>query len=205
MEYHKIQSVFKRDPSTGNKRFVMGDYSIPEFEYLASNLWVGTEKVDGTNIRLFKTGEIMGKTDNAHIPSHLLNVLRELSDRLVSSELPEDTILYGEGYGAKIQKGGSYIPDGQAFALFDVMINGNYQPRSSVEDIGSKLGLTICPVINVLTLYEWVNAIGCGNYKRSLLHPSAKNEGVVLRPEVELRTRTGDRVITKLKFKDFGL
>ena len=48
--YHKIQSVFKRDPATNHKRFLMGEYSLPEFEYLANNEWVATEKIDGTNV-----------------------------------------------------------------------------------------------------------------------------------------------------------
>ena len=44
--------------------------------------------------------------------------------------------LYGEGYGNGIQKGGLYSQK-QEFILFDVKINGNWQPRESVEDIAS--------------------------------------------------------------------
>ena len=46
-QYHKIQSVFKRDPNTKFKTLLEGEYSIPEFEYLKDNEWVFTEKVDG--------------------------------------------------------------------------------------------------------------------------------------------------------------
>ena len=49
-EYHKIQSVFKRDIANG--KIIEGKYSLPEFEYLKDNQWVFTEKVDGTNIRI---------------------------------------------------------------------------------------------------------------------------------------------------------
>lgn len=207
-EYHKIQSVFKRDPATKNKRFVMWDYSMPELEYLAHNHWHGSEKVDGTNIRIYghsEGGFIAGKTNNAQIHQGLFAHLEAVRDRLLASDLPDDIVLCGEGYGAKIQSGGTYIPDGQSFALFDVMISGNFQPRASVLDVSVKLDLPVCPLLECMPLVDWVKAIESGEFMDSLLHPGAKNEGVVLRPMVELKTRNGDRVITKLKFKDFGL
>jgi len=204
MQYHKIQSVFKRDPTTRNKRFLMDQYSCVEFEYLRNLLWVGTEKVDGTNVRLYKDGRIGGRTDNAQLHAGLMNHLQGVSPRLQASDLPENIVLYGEGYGAKIQSGGQYIPDGQSFVLFDVMINGNYQPRESVVDVACKLDLPVTPIMGRMSLIDWVCSISAGEYRTSMLHIHAKNEGVVIRPEFELRTRTGDRVITKLKFKDFG-
>ena len=45
-EYHKINSVFKRD-ERGN---FIEEYADDVFEYLKDNVWVFTEKVDGTNI-----------------------------------------------------------------------------------------------------------------------------------------------------------
>lgn len=206
MEYHKIQSVFKRDPATKNKRFLMWDFSMPEFEYLKGLAWVGTEKIDGTNIRIYgksEDGFIAGKTSNAQIHQGLYRHLETVRDRLIDSDLPDTIVLYGEGYGAKIQKGGQYIPDTQSFVLFDVQIAGNYQPRRTVEDIAARLNLPLVPILEIMSLVEWVNAIASGEFIDSHLHPGAKNEGVVLRPLVELQTRDGKRVITKLKFKDF--
>ena len=52
-EYHKINSIFQRDE---RGRFTK-KYSIPEFEYLKDNIWTGTEKVDGTNIRIMINNE----------------------------------------------------------------------------------------------------------------------------------------------------
>ena len=51
-EYHKIQTVFKRDPATKIKTLLDVDWSQDAFGYLADNEWVFTEKVDGTNIRV---------------------------------------------------------------------------------------------------------------------------------------------------------
>lgn len=39
MEYHKIQTVFKRNPATNYKTLLMYEWSKPEFEYLAKNQW----------------------------------------------------------------------------------------------------------------------------------------------------------------------
>ncbi|MCP4215045.1 MAG: RNA ligase family protein, partial [bacterium] len=71
-QYHKIQTVFKRDPENRHKTLLEGEFSIPEFEYLQDNDWIFTEKVDGTNIRVMFDGEKItfgGKTERAQIPA----------------------------------------------------------------------------------------------------------------------------------------
>ena len=65
--------------------------------------------------------------------------------------------------------------------------------------------MKVAPIIATKSLPAWVKSISNGEYQESILHPGAKNEGVVLRPQVELRTRASKRIITKLKFRDFGL
>lgn len=58
MEYHKINSIYKRDEKT--KEFT-NEFSLPEFEYLKHNLWEFTEKIDGTNVRIiWENGELRG-------------------------------------------------------------------------------------------------------------------------------------------------
>lgn len=206
-EYHKIQTLFKRDPATNYKTLIEGDYSLPEFEYLANNRWVFTEKVDGTNIRvLYRSGKITfgGKTDRAQIPARLVKRLNdlflsriELFDKVFDNA---DVCLYGEGYGAKIQKGGgNYRPD-QGFVLFDVMVGAWWLKRQDVEDVAKKMSLDIVPVIGEGTLLEMVEQAKNGI-------PSTwgdfQAEGYVARPAVELMTRAGNRLITKIKCKDF--
>ena len=78
MKYHKIQTVYYRDPATNNKTLLEGQWSMPEFEYLKDNQWVWTEKIDGTNIRIKCIDdkvEFGGRTDNAQIPSFLMDYL----------------------------------------------------------------------------------------------------------------------------------
>ena len=54
-EYHKIQTVFNRDPENKFRTRLAGEFAVPEFAFLANNMWDFTEKVDGTNIRVKMT------------------------------------------------------------------------------------------------------------------------------------------------------
>ncbi len=113
IEYHKIQTVYLRDPADKFKTLLVGQYAEPEFEYLAQNKWVFTEKVDGTNIRVMidSQGKLSfgGKSDNAQIPARLVSRLEVRffpQVETLRAVFPDGGCLYGEGYGATIQKGG---------------------------------------------------------------------------------------------------
>jgi len=202
-EYPKINSIFKRDEVI--HKFLIGQWSQPEFEYLANNEWVFTEKVDGTNIRVVwsaedKTVRFGGKTNNAQIPTFLFSFLQDtfLAERFVT--LPS-LCVYGEGYGAKIQKGGgNYKSDGVSFVLFDVLIDIWWLQRKDVEDIANKLGVEIVPIIGHGKISDAISLIQ--NELKSKWG-DFQAEGLVLRPKIELFARNGNRIITKLKYKDF--
>ena len=204
-EYHKITTVFKRDPETKCKTLLMGKYAEPEFEYLKDNIWLFTEKIDGTNIRvMWENGELKfgGKTDNAQIPVFLYDKLNELfTTDLFTKEFPDTNIcLYGEGYGARIQKGGgNYISDGVDFVLFDVRIGEWWLEREDVGDIANKLELEVVPYVGEGTLEAMVNLVRLG-FNSEIGNRRA--EGIVARPEIELFGRNGHRIITKIKHKD---
>jgi len=163
MEYHKIQTVFLRNPANSYKTLLEGQYALPEFEYLKDNEWVFTEKVDGTNIRIFWNGTFDnlsygGKTDNADIPGFLyqsLEILFSKNEQLKEVFPDGPAILYGEGYGAKIQKGGDYLPYA-SFILFDVKIGPWWLKRKDVDEIAEKLGIKSVPVIGEGTLQDAV-------------------------------------------------
>lgn len=215
-EYHKINSVFKRDPETKHKTLLIGEYAEDEFTFLKDNIWLWTEKVDGTNIRVMIPGgakysegwmgnqiRFGGKTDNAQIPAFLLDRLRERFDPLtegLNAEFPDGACLYGEGYGARIQKGGGdYRPD-QDFVLFDVKVGHWWLKRDAIEEIAYNFELDIVPVIGAGNIPEMVELVKAGF--NSTWGPFLA-EGVVARPAVDLITRGGRRIITKLKHKDF--
>lgn len=78
-EYHKIKTLFVRDERT--KKLIEGKYIDKTVEYLKDNKWQFTEKIDGTNIRIYWDGHkvnFYGRTDRAQIPANLMNRLVEL-------------------------------------------------------------------------------------------------------------------------------
>lgn len=205
--YHKIQSVFKREPKTKYRNLIEGDYSIPEFDYLKNNMWVFTEKVDGTNIRVgYEHGKIIfgGRSDNSQIPATLVQRLNEKFQPKIDTftELFGDAevCLYGEGYGPKIQKGGGNYRKDQDFVLFDVMINGWWLQRVDVEALATKLEIDVVPIVGRGTLIEMVELAKNGI---TSTWGDFQAEGYVARPEIELKCRSGERLITKVKCKDF--
>jgi len=205
-QYMKINSIYKRDE---NKRIIIGDYAQEEYKYLENNLWLGTEKIDGTNIRVSYDGETKallfnGKTNDANTPQFLIDKLHSMfnvdqMDKIFSTA---KVTLYGEGYGAKIQKGGgNYIPDGQSFILFDVVIDGWLLKRFDVVDLAYKLGIDTVKIIGEATLLDWVEMIKSKTLKSVFGNFLA--EGVVVTPIVDIFNRKGERIITKIKHKDF--
>lgn len=206
-EYPKIETIFNRD-TEGTKKLIFGTYRDETVKYLRFNDWQFTEKIDGTNISVEWDGHAVsfhGRTERAQIPKHLLEYLEKTFLTTEAEELFEQTygdknvILYGEGYGAKIQNGGNYRSD-VSFILFDVLIGDNWQEREWVEKIAKMFGIDVVPVVFVGTLEEGIDYV-------MEHHPStigtAMMEGVVGRPMVEMRDRLGKRIIVKIKWEDF--
>ena len=204
--YHKIQSVFKRDEKG---RMLFGEYSTDEFDYLKNNQWTFTEKVDGTNVRVHWDGKdviLGGRTDNAQIPTFLMQRLQNMfmttpAKQIFRSMDNESMTLYGEGYGAKIQKGGgNYKADGVDFVLFDVQVGGWWLKRKDVVDIAISFRVGTVPELVNGTLPEMVSMVRKGLGSMWGEFPA---EGIVARPVVELQGRNGKRIITKIKHKDY--
>lgn len=208
IEYPKIQTVYRRDPETKYRTLLEGDYAWPEFAYLAANEWVFTEKVDGTNIRIEigPSGIVYGgRTSRASIPAPLIKSLdrhfrTDSTEKRLQEDFKDGGTLFGEGYGAKIQKGGGNYRSDQGFVLFDVLVGSWWLKRSDIEIVAEGLGIDVVPVVGTGTLSEMVEKAKEGFF--STWGPFAA-EGIVARPAVDLRTRAGERVITKIKTRDF--
>lgn len=193
--YHKIQTLYNRT-TDGTKKLILGDWRNEAVKYLANNEWTFTEKIDGTNIRIIWDGHTVsfgGRTEKAQIPAPLVNKLNELFITSQTEQLFEqvfgekEVILFGEGYGGKIQNGGNYRKD-ESFILFDVMISGNYQPRATVEEIAAMFELEIVPIILKGTLFDAVRYV---KKKPVSTIGTAPMEGLVGRTSVEMQDRTG--------------
>jgi hypothetical protein len=211
IKYPKIHSVYKRDE---NGRF-NGEFSQVEFDYLFNNEWEGREKIDGTNIRIHWDGDefqIAGRTDKAQIPEHLFNRISEIcSEDLFhdvfgyhdEDEDPLDITLFGEGFGNRIQKVGSlYLNDEVDFILFDVKVGLWWLKRSDVIHIAQQLGIRVVPTIAMGTLKELIDYVKWG-FPSKVAYNELQAEGLVLTPKIDLLSRNGQRIITKIKTKDF--
>lgn len=206
-EYHKIETLFERDIN-GTKKLIEGAFRNDAVKYLANNDWYFTEKIDGTNIRIHWDGhkvEFAGRTDRAQIPNHLMDYLITTFGSMETEEMFEqkfgenDVILFGEGYGTKIQNGGAYRSD-VSFILFDVQIGDTWLKRDSVEDIANAFGIDIVPIIFIGDINKAVDFV---KTKPKSTIGTANMEGVVGRPVIEMKDRLGKRVIVKIKVCDF--
>src|ERR1051326_8785157 len=165
MTYGKIETVFDRDPKT----FVVTErLRRPEFQLL--HPWHITEKIDGTNIRVeLSAGEasswgypertlrVLGRTDKAETPVFLSSAVQELFPPMedvwnvfhgddLANEEPYTVVMYGEGYGPRIQKGGGNYRDTPGFRLFDVRVGRKWLDWPNVEDVAEQLGIQTVPV-----------------------------------------------------------
>ena len=206
-EYNKIDTVFERDVN-GTKKLIKGQFRSKAVEYLANNQWMFTEKIDGTNIRVHWDGhrvEFGGRTERAQIPATLVTYLNDTFGGDANEELFEqkfgenEVILFGEGYGSGIQKGGLYRND-VSFILFDVMVGNTYIERENIEDIAKTFDIDVVPIIGTGTIQEAVNIV---TGKPMSTIGKAPMEGIVARPIVEMKDRMGRRIITKIKVCDF--
>ena len=218
-EYPKIDTLFMRD----NRKVIIPDqFCNPLFYHLSDLKWEATEKIDGTNIRVIvlppeEDGgmvrvEFMGREENSEIPKKLLAKLKSLfpvenlNEVLNSGERKLDNVavLYGEGYGVNIQKPGKrYNPKDVDFILFDVKIGNWWLLRDNVEDIANKLGIKVVPIVGHMTIPEAIEKVRSGFLSTESDDKTLQAEGLVLKCPYGIRDRSGDRIVTKIKTKDF--
>lgn len=209
-EYTKIETIFERDVE-GTKKLIEGKFRNDTVEYLKDNQWIGTEKIDGTNVGIVWDGHkvsYQGRTERAQIPTHLMNKLIEMFGGTVNEEVFEQkfgemqVILFGEGYGAKIQKGGGNYRSDVSFILFDVYLpeSNLWFKRDAVEDIAKTFGIDAVPIVykgNLAGAVEFVK----GKPKSTI--GTADMEGIVCKPAVDMLDRMGRRLVVKIKVCDF--
>lgn len=210
VEYTKIETIFERNMD-GTKKLIEGKFRNETVEFLKDNQWIGTEKIDGTNIGIVWDGHkvsYQGRTERAQIPAHLMNKLIEMFGGTVNEEVFEQkfgemqVILFGEGYGAKIQKGGGNYRSDVSFILFDVYLpeQNLWLKRDAVEDIAKTFGIDAVPIVydgNLTGAVEFIKA------KPKSTIGTADMEGIVCRPAVDMLDRMGRRLVVKIKVCDF--
>lgn len=208
--YTKIETLYNRSLG-GDKKLIPGDYRSKTVRLLKDVTWIGTEKIDGTNIRIIWDGysiSFAGRTNKSVIPSFLNDKLTEMFCNPETEQVFEqlfgenEVILCGEGYGNRIQKiGHLYRPD-NSFILFDVYVvkTDLWLQRDAIEDIARALGIDAVPIVFEGTLDE---AVAYVKTRPQSTIGTAPMEGIVCKPIVDVLTRNKERVIVKVKVRDF--
>lgn len=223
MEYPKINSLWKRQAwyfdeeqkkNSANQpfrnSFIVGDYACPEFGSI--DKWEVDEKVDGTNVRIFWQPEdkfspaFGGRTDNAQLPSRLLFHLQKTCNREKMQKVFPNVhrvVLFGEGYGPKIQAAGSSYRSDVSFILFDVWIDGWWLEKHSVIDIASQLDIEHTINQSVMTTQQVVDFVKSKPKSYIAEKPGFVMEGIIARsyPLMLFRNHRTP-IMFKLKVKD---
>jgi hypothetical protein len=222
MEYEKIETLYERDKAT----FKVQPGVFKNRTYSLLRTWRWTEKIDGTNTRIIFTpddvshgkteGEtithikhahvtIGGRTDNANMPADLVgDLLSQVTPEKMAAIFQSPVVLYGEGYGGKIQSGTGYSQT-KKFVLFDILVDGAWwMNHEQIEDIAGKLSLDVVPFIGDWTLEDATEFVRQG-FKTRLpgASPDKMAEGLVGRPQETMFDSRHRRLITKIKTNDF--
>ncbi len=216
MKYPKIKSLFQRD-----KEFKFTTQLISEsLQDLQDIKWLCLEKLDGTNIRIIcdfeeEKFQYLGRTDEAIIPTHLQaeldkileGIKPEKQNFLTSFPKIKKVILYGEGFGFKIQKGGEYLKDKVAFNLFDCYCfmaerkTGFWMNDPQIKSLSQIFKLSMVPELPPLTMQEAIKKVRAGFNSH---YGTAIAEGLIIKTKHPLFNSFGMRMIFKLKTKDFN-
>ncbi len=221
LEYPKIDTLYDRN----GKYIIVGKLRRQEFGNIKR--WSITEKIHGTNTRvtLFDNGEVVygGKTDDAIILPELIEYLKktftpekmEAAFWIPGKPIPKSATTYGEGYGPRIVPGsGAYRKD-VSFRLFDCLVisEGNWWlERKDLEDVAMKLGIKCVPILGIIDFLPvdplQIEKIFLDNRNRLVAVEedglaSMTPEGIIAKTDELLFNRKGERVMWKLKMKDF--
>lgn len=169
---------------------------------------LASEKIDGTSVGLKWDGErisFVGHTEKSQFAPHYLEYLnnrfgtKEFESCIEEIFEDKPVTLYGEGISKDYNVHYGY-PDGE-FIFYDVQLaNGKFMNRKALGDIAEKLGLKM-PYTECFTIQQAIDFVK--QRPMSKLDPSVRMEGLVLRPLIELYTNNDERIICKVKVKDF--
>lgn len=225
--YPKIKNLYRRqdwrdiNKQPKQRALIEGEYCCDEFE--AIDIWTVTEKVDGINVRIIfnRTSPHMlsfgGGSNNAQFPSFLFTYLQqEFTQKKLDNVFKESdyVVLFGEGYGSKIQAG-QYYNKNVKFILFDVFCSGFWLDRDSVREIAQDLGVQYCKTLvcaeesdEHLVKPYWSKSDIVKFVKSFPLSTLAEvphvMEGIVARSVPEMLFRNKLPIMFKLKCSDFS-
>ena len=211
-EYQKIPTLYKCDSATHT---FLGEIYDPYVNYLKDLHWIVSEKVDGTNIRVYYDGHTVtwsGRTDKSQLPKEVAELLQNKfgESEIIFEQLfgDKEVILFMECYGGKIQ-GGLYGGKERLIG-FDVMVNNSYLDKTIIEDIFDKFNIPCVEFFEVAGLSNIVVDVReavCSPQKH--ISPLCEKgttviEGYVCVPKIRIYDNQGNRIIVKIKVRDIA-
>lgn len=222
IRYHHIDAPTVQDDEYGKqykKRKLMNTgsfetYREPLVALLADKEWVFRRKIDGANIRIQWDGEQAlwnGKTDKFVCGSELTEYMNStFIEEIFEEKFGRDVkvVIFGEHMGPKVQ-GNELKLDKDEVIIYDVNINGFWQPRENVREIASYFGGRTC--YDVMSRPNELTPEDVSGYRftlEGLINVTSAGffnnwEGVVATPTVECRNQKNERIIVKVKVKDY--
>lgn len=231
IKYPSIETLFKRNESGK----VTPELRITDFDNI-KNIII-TEKLDGTNAQIllsinYVTMDVKVRfcsRENEIERKDIMFIANTCYKKLKIDKIAEwyynnialnqkegrlkensnEMRLFGEVYGAGINKGGLYSKE-RDFRLFDIQIGNHFTNYSNLIDIAEKLEIKVVPIIYqgpILDLLEYEKLKGfLEKFQTRIIEEGGTGgfgEGLVIRPEPLLLNRFGERLIIKIKRNDF--
>lgn len=181
-------------------------YTNPAFKYLEDSYWTASRKVDGTNLRIKWDGEqaiYCGKTNKANFtPDQKEYIESVFVEEIFEENFRKDgksptVIIFAELVGPKIQNGDNGEFKELEAIIYDVKINETFVSAENIAKIANYFGLqSTYGLLKITdTLTNLIEMIASGTL--------GEIEGIVAKPDVELKTNNDYRLITKIKTRDY--
>lgn len=205
--YPKFYGPYERDKESKYLDMNLPRDGVKPYMNRDTKWWV-SEKMDGTNTRIIWDGyklEVKGRTGGSHLQGYQTELLSELMQngnyKFDETFGEQEVTIYGETLGGKIQKNPHGV-DPQ-FQAFDIKVGEVWLKYEDVRDISEKLGIGY---VEHKLFDSWNKVLMYFMYTARQRKENAEYfEGLVAIPEHMPLTRTGERVITKIKVADFDL
>lgn len=213
--YHHIDAPTVQDDEYGKqfkkRKLIVPEkgqseaYRTPLLAYMAELPWVYTRKVDGENIRVKWDGEQAlwnGKSNNFQCSAEFTDYMNNtFLEEIFEEKFGRDKIvtLFGEKMGPKTQ-GNELGLEKDEVVLYDVNVNGTWLLGVDVIEIAKYFGLR--------TVYDFMPILLKGGNLRELIEMCVNGEfkdweGIVAKPRIECKDYKGNRVIVKIKNRDY--
>ena len=208
--YYKIYSPWSRTDiksKTVNTEVFSDEY----VEMLQNINWIGTEKVDGMNVNLYYDGnhiQFLGHTDKTQFDKEVKDFL----DSLITPEREQileqifgekEAFICGELIGPKIQNNYYSLTEYKIF-VFDVYCKttDTYWEYKYTKELAEYIGFDFVPVFDIGSLNDIKNTVKRTPSSSVNDKINVEIEGIVIKPEHELKKANGERIIYKVKICD---